>query len=347
MAAETSLPGRVLELMQRDGKPVSVRELVRRLRLDSDERRELKAVLRRMLSDGEVVKIRGARVGLPSRMNLVVGRLNCNPAGYGFVVPELGKRGHGDVYVSAMNMKEALHGDRVVARIEKHTPKGAEGRIIRILERRLQRLVGRFEQDGRVGGRVVPFDKRVLHELFVPAGDEAGARAGQMVAAEITRPPTATRNPIGRVLEVLGAAEDPGVDLKVVMAKYSLPDAFPDEVEAEGARVPQQVGPEDVQGRTDFRAWPTVTIDPENARDHDDAISLDELPQGRWRLGVHIADVAHYVAPGSLLDQEAYLRGTSVYFPDRVVPMLPHALSRCGSAGTSAARSTSTCPSPS
>src|SRR5919108_408998 len=151
MAAETSLPGRVLELMQRDGKPVSVRELVRRLRLDSDERRELKAVLRRMLSDGEV--------------------------------------------------------------------------------------------------------------------------------------------------------------------------------EAEGARVPQQVGPEDVQGRTDFRAWPTVTIDPENARDHDDAISLDELPQGRWRLGVHIADVAHYVAPGSLLDQEAYLRGTSVYFPDRVVPMLPHALS--------------------
>jgi ribonuclease R len=174
---------------------------------------------------------------------------------------------------------------------------------------------------------VVPFDKRVLHELFVPAGEEGGAASGQMVAAEITRPPTATRNPLGRVSAVLGVLEDPGVDLKVVMAKYDLPDAFPPEVEAEAGHVPREVGPEDVRGRTDFRSWQTVTVDPENARDHDDAISLERLPHGHWRLAVHIADVAHYVRPGSLLDQEAYLRGTSVYFPDRVVPMLPHALS--------------------
>jgi len=148
-----------------------------------------------------------------------------------------------------------------------------------------------------------------------------------MVLAEITRSPTATRNPIGRVLEVLGSLADPGVDLKVVMAKYGLPGAFPEEVEAEAARVPKEVRPEDIAGRTDFRSWPTVTIDPETARDHDDAISLEALPGGHWRLAVHIADVAHYVRPGSPLDVEAYLRGTSVYFPDRVVPMLPHALS--------------------
>lgn len=322
-----TLRDRVVSFLTDNAKPVSVRELVRRLGLGKGERGELKPVLRRLIEDGEVVEIRGARIGLPSRMNLVVGRLTCNPSGFGFVVPEARQPGQGDVYVSAVNIKEALHGDRVVARVERVTPKGAEGRIIRVLERAQSRIVGRYESDGRFGGHVVPFDKRVLHELFVPAGDEAGAQAGQMVTAEITRPPSATRNPVGRVVQVLGRLEDPGVDLKVVMAKHDLPDAFPPEVEAEAGRVPGEVRPEDLAGRTDFRPWATVTVDPETARDHDDAISLDKLPNGHWLLGVHIADVAHYVAEGSALDQEAYLRGTSVYFPDRVVPMLPHALS--------------------
>src|SRR6266446_2143294 len=333
---DDSLRARVLALLSHDGKPLSVRELVRRLALDADARRELKPVLRRLLEDGEVVKIRGTRIGLPSRMNLVVGRLTCNPAGFGFVIPESRRPGQKDVYVSAVNLKEALHGDRVVARVERMTPKGPrtprvqwgpEGRIIRVLERGMQRMVGRYEQDGRFGGHVVPFDRRVLHELFIPAGGEGGAKAGEMVLAEITRPPTATRNPIGRVLQVLGVITDPGVDLKVIMAKYGLPDAYPPEAEAEAERVPKAVRPEDLVARTDFRPGATVTVDPETARDHDDAISLDRLPHGHWLLGVHIADVAHYVREGTALDQEAYLRGTSVYFPDRVVPMLPHALS--------------------
>jgi ribonuclease R len=318
---------RVLDLLVEEGKPVSVRELVQRLRLEGEARRELKDVLRRLIENGELVKIRGTRVGLPSKMNLVVGRLTCNPAGYGFVVPERPREGQGDVYVSAVNLKEALHGDRVVVRVERMTPKGAEGRIIRVLERGLQRIVGRYEEDGRFGGHVVPFDRRVLHELFIPPSDNAGAKPGEMVSAEITRPPTATRNPSGRVTAVLGRLEDPGVDLKVVMAKHGLPDAFPAEVEAEASLVPAEVSRDDLRDRADFRRWPTVTVDPESARDHDDAISLDRLPNGHWRLGVHIADVAHYVREGSVLDQEAYLRGTSVYFPDRVVPMLPHALS--------------------
>ena len=304
-----------------------MRELVRRLDLDRPSRSGLTDLLRRLIADGEVVKIRGGRVGLPSRMNLVVGRLTCNPAGYGFVLPEKAQGRGEDVYVSAVNMKEALHGDRVVARIERRTPKGPEGRIIRVLERGLQRIVGRYEDDGRFGGHVVPFDKRVLHELFIAPGDNEGARPGEMVSAEITRPPTATRNPSGRVLQVLGRLEDPGVDLKVVMAKYELPDAFPVDVEEEAVSVAREPGEAETRGRTDFRSWTTVTIDPETARDHDDAVAIERAPNGHWRLAVHIADVSHYVRPATLLDQEAYLRGTSVYFPDRVVPMLPHALS--------------------
>ncbi len=317
----------ILDLLHKDGKPAPIREVARRLGLEPEVRREFKLALRQMIGDGEVVKIRGTRIGLPDRMNLVAGRLTCNPAGYGFVAPETRKAGQKDVYVSALNLKEAFHGDRVVVRVERVTPKGPEGRIIRVLERAMQRLVGRYEDDGKFGGRVVPFDKRVLHELFVPAGEGGGAKAGDMVSAEITRPPSATRNPLGRVLEVLGRLDDPGVDLKVVMAKFGLPDAFPAEVEAEAQAVPTTVRPEDTAGRTDFRPWPTCTVDPETARDHDDAISLDRMPNGHWLLGVHIADVAHYVREGTPLDQEAYLRGTSVYFPDRVVPMLPHALS--------------------
>ncbi len=321
------------------GKPVSVRDLVRRLSLDPPGRRELKSVLRRLIADGALVTIRGARVGLPGRMNLVVGHLSCSPAGYGFVVPEARREGQPDLFVAAANIREALHGDRVVARVERQgaSPRvrpgrfpgasGPEGRIIRVLERANQRIVGRYEDDGRFGGHVVPFDRRVLHEVFVPAGEAGGAAAGQMVAAEMTRPPTATRNPAGRVIEVLGRLTDPGVDLKVIVAKYALPDAFPPEVEEEAHRVARPVGADEAAARTDFRGWLTVTIDPETARDHDDAVGIDRRADGGYRLAVHIADVAHYVGEGGALDQEAYLRGTSVYFPDRVVPMLPHALS--------------------
>jgi ribonuclease R len=322
-----NLKQHVLSVLADIGKPMTVRELVRRLDLPKEARPELKPALRELLGSGEILKIRGSRVGLASHMNLVVGRLNCNAGGFGFVIPEKRQPGQPDIYIAAVNMKEGLHGDRVVARIERATPKGPEGRIIRVLERGIQRLVGRYQEDGRFGGHVVPFDKRVLHELFIPPTESQGARPGQMVSAEITQPPTGTRNPTGRVVAVLGNLEDPGVDLKVIMAKYDLPDAFPEEVEREAAGVPQTVSPEDIRGRTDFRNWTTVTVDPETARDHDDAISLEHRGDGTWRLAVHIADVAHYVRPGTALDQEAYLRGTSVYFPDRVVPMLPHALS--------------------
>ena len=327
IASSTILANRVLDLLSSLGRPLAVREVVRRLELEGPDRRELKAVLRRLMAEGEVVKIRGARVGLPSRMNLVVGRLQCSPAGYGFVVPEAGREGQGDVFIPASGQRDALHGDRVVARVERRTPRGPEGRIIRVLDRVQRRVVGRYEADGRFGGHLVPFDRRVLQEFFVPSGEEGGAESGQMVTVEITHPPTASRNPRGRVVEVLGRLTDPGVDLRVVMAKYALPDEFSADVEAEAQRVARPPGPAEVAGRRDFRGWPTLTIDPETARDHDDAVSIDVREGGGWRLAVHIADVAHYVREGGAVDQEAYRRGTSVYFPDRVVPMLPHALS--------------------
>jgi ribonuclease R len=324
---DATLAHRVLDLLSSHGRPLAVRELTGRLGLEGPDRRELKNVLRGLIEEGTVVKIRGARVGLPSRMNLVAGRLQCSPAGYGFVVPETRQEGQGDVFVSAVNIREALHGDRVVVRVERQSAKGPEGRIIRILERAQERVVGRYESDGRFGGHVVPFDRRVLHEFFIPTGEEGAAEPGQMVTVEVTHPPTANRSPMGRVLEVLGRLTDPGVDLKVVMAKHSLPDAFPAEVEKEANRVARPPGKAETRGRTDFRSWTTFTIDPATAKDHDDAVAIDRLDGGRWRLAVHIADVAHYVREGTPLDQEAYARGTSVYFPDRVIPMLPHALS--------------------
>jgi len=317
----------VLDQLSSLGKPLSVRELVRRLALDPPERRELKAALRRLIADGALVEIRGARVGLPSRMNLVVGRLSCSPAGHGFVIPEQRAAGQRDLYVATAGIREALHGDRVVARVERESPRGPEGRVIRVLERATQRLVGRYESDGRFGGHLVPFDKRVLHEVFIPAGEEAGAEAGLMVLAEITRPPTATRNPIGRVVRLLGRVSDPGVDLEVIVAKHDLPREFPVDVEAEAGQVARPVSEADLSGRRDFRGWITFTIDPETARDHDDAVGIESAEDGGWRLAVHIADVAHYVREGQALDREAYERGTSIYFPGTVVPMLPHSLS--------------------
>ncbi len=259
-------------------------------------------------------------------MNLVVGRLTCNPSGFGVVIPERRQKGEGDVFVPPGHLKEALHGDRVVARVERVTSKGIEGRVIRVLEHAVERLVGRFEPDERWGGHLVPFDQRILHEVTIPKGDDAGAESSEMVVVEITRPPTATRNPSGRVVERLGPLDEPGVDLKVVMAKHGLVAEFPEAVVAELDDVPSSVGEPERRGRTDFREQTTITIDPASARDHDDAISIERRSRG-WRLGVHIADVAHYLKEGSELDQEAFARGTSIYFPDTVVPMLPHALS--------------------
>ena len=307
--------------------PASARELVQLLRIPREERATFKRHLKALVADGDLLQIRGNRFGLPDKMDLVVGRLNVNPNGFGFVVPEGAKPGDKqDVYIAAHNIAEAMHGDRVVARVERRTEKGFEGRIIRILERSQSTLVGRFEIDDSGLGYVVPFDRRITADVHVPTGQSSSAEQGEMVLVEITRWPTPTRGPAGKVVEVLGDINEPGVDTQIIIRKYGIPDEHGEDAVAEARRLGTQVKERDIKGRTDFRGVTTVTIDGEHARDFDDAITIERLANGNYWLGVHIADVSHYVEEGSALDEEAYERGTSVYFTERAVHMFPEDL---------------------
>jgi len=302
--------------------PATSRELLQILRVPRADRPTFRRLLKALVSDGELLQIRGNRFGLADHMDVVVGRLQMHQAGYGFVVAD-GARDGGDLYIAPTNVKEALHGDRVVARVEHQRGDRAEGRIIRVLERANATIVGRYEIDEAAMGFVVPFDRRVLADVQVPPDERRDAEAGDMVVVELTRWPTATRPPAGRVIEVLGPVDAPGVDTRIVIRKHALPDVHGEEAIAEAAALGAFVRPGDLDGRTDFRSQPTVTIDGEHARDFDDAITLDRMANGHYWLGVHIADVSHYVEEGSALDAEAYERGTSVYFPERAIHMFP------------------------
>jgi ribonuclease R len=308
--------------------PATARELAQLLKIPREDRTAFKKQVRALAESGQLLQIRGNRYGLPEEMNLVVGRLTTNPGGFGFVVPDGAKRGdRTDVYIAAFNLTEAMHGDRVVARVERETPKGLEGRIIRILERSQETIVGRYELDDAGLGYVVPFDRRVLTDVHVPTGQSSSAEPGEMVLVEITRWPTATRGPAGKVVEVLGLVDEPGVDTQIIIRKFGIPDTHSEAAIEEATRLGGAVKERDIRGRTDFRPVVTVTIDGEHARDFDDAITIERLPNGNYWLGVHIADVSHYVKEGSALDEEAYERGTSVYFPERAVHMFPSELS--------------------
>jgi ribonuclease R len=312
-------------MRERIHHPATARELVTVLKIPREERSALKRLLRSLVADGEIVEVSGNRYGLADRMDLVVGRLEANPSGFAFVTPERPIEGaKGDIYIAAANVKEALHGDRVVVRIEQHRPDGrVEGRIVRVLERRAQTIVGRYDLDGAGLGFVLPFDRRVNADVYVPRGEAAAASPGDMVTVEITRWPTSSRGPRGRVVEVLGAIDQPGVDTEIILRKHAIPDEHGAESIEEARRIGAVVKERDIRGRTDFRDRIVVTIDGEHARDFDDAISIERLENGNYWLAVHIADVARYVAEGSALDQEAYERGTSVYFPERAVHMFP------------------------
>src|SRR3954447_11677237 len=315
-------------MRERVHHPATMRELLQVLKVPKDDQTSFKRHIKSLVSSGELIQIRGNRFGLPEKMDLYVGRLQANPAGYGFVTPErpLEPTG-GDIYIPNHNLEEAMHGDRVVVRIERIKDGGrAEGRVIRILERRTGSLVGRYDRDDTGMGHVVPFDRRVLMDIFVPPGQEGGAAPGEMVIVELTRWPSATRGAIGHVSEVLGDINAPGVDTEIIIRKYGISDSHSAEAIAEAIRLGGAVSEKDTRGRTDFRQVPTVTIDGEHARDFDDAITIEKLANGNFWLGVHIADVSHYVQEGSALDREAYERGTSVYFPERAVHMFPSEL---------------------
>ncbi|HSF18430.1 MAG TPA: ribonuclease R [Vicinamibacteria bacterium] len=316
---------RIKERLVRLGRPTTEKDLLKQLRLKGESRRRAKDVLADMLRRGVLVSTRTDRIGLPERMDLVRGRLEMKRGGFGFVVPS--GKDRTDVYVATHDLADALHGDEVLVHIDRRGEGGRpEGHIVKALERRTTRIVGRLSVDAG-GTRLVPFDPHVFYEVFIPDKDLMGAQPGDMIAVELTRFPTPYRAPTGRIVEVMGSVDEPGVDVRVIIAAHGLRDAFPEEVLAESEAIATDVEEKAIERREDFRDRPIVTIDGETARDFDDAVEVDVLPNGNFRLGVHIADVSHYVRRGSHLDAEALLRGTSVYFPDRAIPMFPERLS--------------------
>jgi ribonuclease R len=306
--------------------PATPRELIRTLKILREERATFRRLMKTLVTTGELVQTKGGRVGLPDKMDLVVGRLQTHTSGFGFVVPDKTSDDTPDVYISAGNIKEAMHGDRVLVRIERRSLENRlEGRIIRVLDRGNSTVVGKFEFTEAGLGFVKPFDRRIVTDVHIPTGHSAAAEPGEMVLVEITAWPTPTRGPVGKVVEVLGDINEKGVDTEIIIRKFGIPDAH-GEAAIEEAKAFGAVAQKDIAGRTDFRRTPTVTIDGEHARDFDDAISIEKLPNGHFWLGVHIADVAHYVGEGTALDLEGYERATSVYFPDRAVHMFPSEL---------------------
>ena len=306
--------------------PATSRELIKVLKVPQDERATFRRLLKALVTASELVETKGGRIGLPDKMDLVAGRLQTHASGFGFVVPDKVSEDTPDVYISAGNIKEAMHGDRVLARIERRTAENRlEGRIIRILARGSSTVVGRFDLADSGLGFVQAFDRRILTDVHIPTGHSAAAEPGEMVVVQITTWPTANRGPVGKVVEVLGDINEKGVDTEIIIRKFGIPDAH-GEAAIEEAKSFGPVTSKDIAGRTDFRQTVTVTIDGEHARDFDDAISIEKLPNGHYWLGVHIADVAHYVSEGTALDLEGYERATSVYFPDRAVHMFPSEL---------------------
>jgi ribonuclease R len=257
-------------------------------------------------------------------MNLIVGRVKAHPDGYGFVIPE--SEGEEDIFISPRNLKEAMHGDRVVARIESIRKKGREGSVIRILERKTREVVGRFMR-AKNYSYIIPEDERILQEVFIPEGETKRARPNQVVVAEITQYATERARPVGRITHILGYPDDPEIEPQIIIHKYGLPHRFSSAAIKEAQDLALTPPPGKYKDRVDLRGIPTFTIDGEKARDFDDAVSIEKEKDGGVKLYVSISDVSHYAKEGTSLDEEAYLRGTSVYFPDRAVPMFPPELS--------------------
>ncbi len=265
-----------------------------------------------------------------STSDAFLGRVVGHPAGFAFVNP-IAKGPDAPpnptLKVDLELLRGASHGDTVMARVVGRSEKGFSGEVVKVVEHAVKRVVGRYE-GSRGQAHVVPFDRRLFQNVQVhSASPSLGLSSGDMVVLKITRTATATRLAAGDIVERLGKMEDPGVDLKVILAQYELTAEFPANVVAETEAAASTVSEDEIKRRMDFRPWTTITIDPESAKDHDDAISIDRQPNGNFLLAVHIADVAYYVREGSALDACAYERGNSVYFPGFVVPMLPHALS--------------------
>lgn len=306
--------------------PMTAEELAHRLEIGQREMLSFLEALEELEREGEIIQTRKKRYGMPERMDLVSGKLQCNPKGFGFVLPR--NDAYEDVYIPADGINGAMHNDRVIAKIVRGKIGGTktEGEIIRVLERANKKVVGTFEKSKRFGF-VIPDDPRILDDIFIDRDHLQGAKEGYKVVVEIERWPARRRNPEGRIVEILGRKGDMGVDVLSIIRSYDISEEFPEDVIKEANALPMEIPKASLENRVDLREMNIVTIDGADAKDLDDAVSVERLKNGNYRLGVHIADVTHYVAENSKLNKEAYARGNSVYFLDRVIPMLPERLS--------------------
>ena len=322
-----SIREKIMEFINsKDYKPMIEEEILVRFGIDYGSRKEFYKILDSLEKEGLLIKTINERYAPINNEYLVVGVLEGHERGYGFVVPD--DKDRDDIFIPAENMAGAMHGDRVVANILSKSWNGrrAEGEIIRILQRENQFIVGTFEESKNFGF-LIPDDQRIAYDIFIPKSSFNNAKNRQKVVVEITRWPEPRRNPEGKVVEILGYLGEKGTDILSIIRQFKLPEEFPEQVQEEAASIGQEISEKDLEGRVDLRHLKTFTIDGADAKDLDDAVSIQVLENGNYSLGVHIADVSHYVKEGSYLDKEALNRGNSVYLIDRVVPMLPKELS--------------------
>jgi ribonuclease R len=326
-----------------------LKHLFRELRVKGEDRDAIEAALDRLTAHGDLIQLSNLHYAATTRSReYVAGRMSIHRDGYGFLIPDRPVPGMtGDLYISREGTRGAMNGDRAIARITNSGATGrSEGEIWKILKRAHPTVVGQFHINRR-GMFVAPHDERLTEWIEIPEDmaipehteqvDRIGPRPieisdpsqldGMIVNAEVLEYGDRKGPPVGRVIEVLGSPDDFGIDVEIIIRKHHLPHRFPPEVIEQAESIPSIITAAELEGRRDFRDLPIVTIDGETARDFDDAVLVDKLPNGHYALQVHIADVSHYVTPGSAIDGEARLRGTSVYFPDRAVPMLPFELS--------------------
>lgn len=318
----------ILNFMKEEAyKPMEIPEIAKIFNINKNEYKSFKKAIKTMEKEGLLARDESDKLGLAQRMGVITGKIEIHDRGFGFLIPDI--EGIKDLFIAKTNLMGAMNGDRVVAKIIKEGRNGkrTEGIIINIVERVNKNIVGIYE-DNKSFGFVLPEDKRIQNDIFISKKDRNGAKKGQIVMVEITRWPDGKRkNPEGKVVEILGRPGDKGIDIDIIIRKYNLPEDFPPSVLNSALDIEDFITEDEIKGRLDLRNVKMVTIDGEDAKDLDDAVSIERLENGNFKLGVHIADVTHYVKERSVIDKEAFKRATSVYLIDRVIPMLPKKLS--------------------
>lgn len=310
-------------LSSEDVIPLYEDQLIDRLKFTSEGENNLHEILNQMVEKGQLVRTKKKKYAIPEDLGFLAGRLQGNARGFGFFIHDKEEE---DVFIPAESLNGAMHNDRILIRLSKGNGRSREGEVIRVLERANKTIVGIFEKDKNFGF-VVPDDKRINQDIFIPKDEIKDAKNGFKVVVEIVRWPQKRRNPEGRIIEVLGHKDDVGTDILSIIRQFDLPEEFPEEVSQAAKKVPQTISEEEIKRRKDLRNLRIITMDGADAKDLDDAISIEKKQNGNFLLGVHIADVSYYVKEKGAIDQEAYERGTSVYLVDRVIPMLPKELS--------------------